>query len=153
MIHRLDDQWQKPESSPSAQKDVTAPKVDIRPCEILLDKPYQQQREKMETEIRRLLWNEAEKRKDDDSEIGEMLYKIRCISEEYELTASARENETVEDSIKNDPDYIVQRLKLMCAVSTIPTVQAILETMFHLRRDLKKKQKHIRLFRENYEMN
>jgi hypothetical protein len=153
MTNRISDQW--PESSrftlgPLPEKALKKPAgFDA----IVLDFPLRDELRRVEDDIRRILWAEAQKRKDDDPDIEESLLEMEQISHEFEITAAAREDETVEESVRNDPDHAMERTKLVHAVGTIPEVRAVLEPMFDERSALRKKLKKIKAFRDNVHLN
>lgn len=117
--------------------------------QILLDFPLRNELKRIEDSIRTILWTEAQKRKDGNPEIDDTLTEMAMISDEFEVTAAAREHETVEESVKKDPDHSMFRMKLVHSVGTIPEVRAVLEPMFDRRNAIRKTMRKLQTFQKN----
>ncbi len=72
---------------------------------------------------------------------------------EMEITAAAREDETLAESVRNDPSHSTERVKLVLSVGTIPEVRKIVEPLLLERSKIKARIKHIQRQMKDYPSN
>jgi len=153
MANRMSHHWHESERFECAPGTGQSSKNALNLRQILLDFPLRNELKRIEGSIRMILWTEAQKRRYENPEIDDTLTEMAMISNEFEVTAAAREHETVEESVKNDPDHSMHRMKLVHSVGTIPEVRAVLEPMFDRRNAIRKHMKKLQILHENNGLN